>query len=105
MTIQTRQLEYADGDLVLEGLLAWDDAVKDPRPGVMVSHAWAGRSDFEDSKAVKLAELGYVGFSLDLYSKGVRGSNTDENAALVQPFLDDRSMLQLRLLLARNTIA
>ena len=58
MTIQTRQLEYADGDLVLEGLLAWDDAVKDPRPGVMVSHSWAGRSDFEDSKAVKLDELG-----------------------------------------------
>ena len=104
MSIQTRQVEYADGDLVLEGLLAWNDAVEDPRPGVMVSHAWAGRSDFEDSKAVKLAELGYVGFSLDLYSKGVRGSNADANAALMQPFLDDRAMLQTRLLLSLNTM-
>ncbi len=104
MSIQTRQLEYADGDLVLEGLLAWDDAVEGPRPGVMVSHAWAGRTGFEGSIVVKLAELGYVGFALDLYSKGVRGSNKEENAALMQPFLDDREMLQQRLLLSLNTM-
>ncbi|MCH7821731.1 MAG: dienelactone hydrolase family protein [Proteobacteria bacterium] len=104
MSILTRQLKYADGDVAFEGLLAWNDAVEDPRPGVMVAHAWAGRSGFEDSKAQKLAELGYIGFSLDLYGKGVRGTSTDENAALMQPFLDDRAMLQRRLLLSLNAM-
>ena len=63
VTIETRLIDYADGDVILEGLLAWDDSIDQPRPGVMVSHAWAGRSQFEDDKAVALAELGYVGFA------------------------------------------
>jgi dienelactone hydrolase len=104
VTIETRLIDYADGDVVLEGLLAWDDSIDQPRPGVMVSHAWAGRSQFEDNKAVAVAELGYVGFALNLYGKGVLGSSTEENAALMQPFLDDRAMLQQRLLLSLNTM-
>jgi len=93
-----------DGDTVLEGFLAWDDAHDGPRPGVMVSHAWAGRSDLEDSKAVALAKLGYTGFALNLFGKGVLGSSADENAALIQPFLDDREMMQHRLSLSLNTM-
>ncbi len=93
-----------DGDTVLEGLLAWDSAVDFARPGVMVSHAWGGRGELEDAKAVALAELGYVGFASNLYGKGVRGNSTEENAALMQPFLDNRSMLQQRMLLSLNTM-
>ena len=104
MTIQTRLVEYSDGDTVLEGYLAWDDAADRPRPGVMVSHAWAGRGDLEDGKARALAELGYTGFALNLYGKGVRGTSTEENAALMQPFLDDRGMLQRRMRLSLNTM-
>lgn len=100
MGIQNRLVQYKDDDTLLEGMLAWDDRVSGPRPGVLVSHAWSGRSDFEDGKANALAGLGYVAFALDLYGKGVRGSNPDENSALMQPFLDDRAMLQKRLLLS-----
>jgi len=95
--LQHRLVEYRDGDTVLEGRVAWDDRFSGPRPGVLVAHAWGGRSDFEDGKADGLAELGYAAFALDLYGKGVRGSGPEENAALMQPFLDDRPMLQQRL--------
>lgn len=104
MAVQTRVIEYRDGNAVLEGLLAWDDSKKGPRPGVMVSHAWAGRSEFEDNKAVELAKLGYAGFALDLYGKGRRGSNKEQNAALMKPFIEDRARLQARLLLSLNTL-
>ena len=104
MTIQNRLVDYHDGGVVLEGLLAWDDAMDGPRPGVLVSHAWRGRSDFEDEKANTLAGMGYAAFSLDLYGKGVRGSGPEENAALMQPFLDDRVMLQQRLLVSLETM-
>jgi len=104
MSIQTRLVEYHDEESVLEGMLVWDDAVSGPRPGVLVSHAWSGRSDYEEGKARRLAELGYVAFALDLYGKGVRGSSVEENSALMQPFLDDRAMLQRRLLLAVDTL-
>jgi dienelactone hydrolase len=104
MSLNHRLIEYSDGDTVLEGRLVWDDSVAGPRPGILVAHAWAGRSDFEDDKADALAVLGYTAFALDLYGKGVRGSSTEENAALMQPFLDDRVMLQNRLLVSLETL-
>lgn len=97
MSLQHRQIEYGDEDTTLEGRLAWDDRRSGPRPGVLVAHAWGGRSDYEDGKADRLAELGYAAFALDLYGKGVRGAGPEENAALMQPFLEDREALQRRM--------
>ncbi len=104
MTIQTRHVDYRDGDVHLQAYVAWDAAAEGQRPGVMISHAWAGRSDFENGKAEELAKLGYVGCALDLYGKGVLGNSTEENSALMQPFLDDREMLQGRLQIALNVL-
>ena len=55
-------------------------------------------------KARKIAELGYVGFALDMYGKGVLGSSNEENASLMQPFMDDRQFLQQRITAALNTV-
>jgi dienelactone hydrolase len=104
MTIQTRTIDYQDGDVDLQGYLAWDDAVEGKRPGVMIAHAWAGRSDFENGKAEALAKLGYVGFALDNFGRGILGTNTEENSALIQPFLDDRAMLQGRMQIALEVL-
>ena len=104
MSIQTKSIEYRHGDVLLEGYMAWDATGTDKRPGVLISHAWRGRSEFENHKAEQLAELGYVGFALDLYGKGVLGNSVEENGALMQPFLDDREMLQSRLTLAVDVI-
>lgn len=95
--IQERTIDYEHNGTVLEGFLAYDDAVSGPRPGVLISHAWAGREPFECDKARALAQLGYAGFALDLYGKGVIGSSPEENTQLMQPFLDDRAMLHARL--------
>ena len=105
MAVKERAVEYSDDGVVLQGHLAWDDAITAPRPGVMIVHAWAGRSEFEDDVARKLARLGYVGFAADVYGKGVLGSGPEENAALMQPFLDDRAALQRRLGGAMDVLA
>jgi len=102
--IDTRNIEYRDGDTILESYMAWDDSGIDARPGVLISHAWAGRGEHEEHRAEQLAELGYVGFALDLYGKGKRGTSKEENAALMQPLLDDRTMLQRRITLALDVI-
>lgn len=75
MTLQTRLVEYRDGDTLLEAFLAWDDVVAGPRPAVVIAPTWAGRSAFEEGKARDLAALGYVGFVLDMYGKGRRGAS------------------------------
>ena len=104
MSLIHRLIDYRDGDTVLEGRLVHDDRFTGPRPGILVAHAWGGRSDYEDGKADALAGLGYVAFALDLYGKGVRGSSPEENAGLMQPFLDDRAALQQRLLVSLQAL-
>ncbi|MEQ8802312.1 dienelactone hydrolase family protein [Haliea sp.] len=94
MAIQTRTIAYQHAGLTYEGLLAWDDAASGPRPGVAVAHTWAGRTEFEEGKAVELAEHGYVGFALDMFGKGVRGEGTEQCQGLIAPLLEDRVLLQ-----------
>jgi len=98
MTIQTEVIEYSQDGAVFEGRLAADDSISEPQPGVVICHAWGGLSDYELTAAHKLAELGYAAFCLDVYGKGIRGSGPEENAKLMQPLLEDRALLQSRLL-------
>jgi len=104
MTIQTRLVEYSLDNVVLEGLLAWDDQVLGPRPAVAVSHTWAGRGAFEESKALELAKLGYVGFAIDMYGKGILGDTPEENAALMSPLMQDRALLRQRITAAVSVL-
>lgn len=104
MTIQERLIEYRDGDSVLEGYLAWDDSTSLPMPGIIIAHAWGGRDEFVADKARKIAQLGYAGFAMDMYGKGVRGGSVEENSALMTPFMEDRETLQRRMHLALDTL-
>lgn len=104
MSVQTREVEYFDGDVRLLGFLAFDDAVSVPMPAVLVAHMWGGREAFVCDKARALAALGYAGFALDLYGAAKVGSGPEENARLMQPFLEDRALLQRRMHLALETV-
>ena len=66
---QLRSIEYKDGDVVLEGFVAFDSE-KTNAPGVLVVHQWMGLTDYEKGRCKQLAELGYVAFALDIYGKG-----------------------------------
>lgn len=97
-------IDYTDGGLTCQAYVAYDEASTVKRPCVIVSHAWGGQSDFEREKAHKLAELGYVGFALDMYGKGIRGGSMEENGKLMQPFMDDRAMLGRRINAALDAV-
>jgi len=97
MAIISNTVGYLDGETLLEGFFAYDDTVEGRRPAVMINHAWAGRNKFVEDKALKLAELGYFAFAVDMYGKGVLGLNNDESAQLMQPFIDDRNLVLQRM--------
>src|SRR5262249_35821186 len=63
--VKTEVVAYKDGDTQLEGVLAYDDANKDRRPGVVIVHDWMGMSPYWSKKAEDLAALGYVAFAAD----------------------------------------
>jgi dienelactone hydrolase len=94
--VRSQDVEYRHGDVVLQGYLAWDDAVKGLRPGVVVVHQWMGLTDYEKGRARQLAELGYVAFALDMYGKGVRAKSPQEAGALAAIYRNDRALMRSR---------
>ncbi|MDH3216295.1 MAG: dienelactone hydrolase family protein [Candidatus Krumholzibacteria bacterium] len=68
--IETESVEYKQGDTNLRGYMAYDDAAKGERPGVLVVHEWWGLNDYAKMRVRKLAEAGYVAFALDMYGEG-----------------------------------
>ncbi len=92
-----KTVAYEHEGVVLEGYLAWDDAVEGPRPGVLVVHQWMGLSDNERMRADMLAELGYVALAADVYGRGVRPKDTDEARQQAGKFYGDRTLFRARL--------
>lgn len=94
--MHTVTIPYFHGETKCLGFMAYDDRVKVKRPAVLVSPAWRGQDDFARQKAIQLAELGYVGFAVDLYGNGT--SVTDNEAAeYMVPLFLDRALLQARI--------
>ena len=94
--IQSKTIDYMQGDTPLEGVLVWDDAVTGPRPGVLVVHQWLGLTAYEKHRAEMLAQLGYVAFCADIYGKGVHPKDTSESGALAGKYKGDRPLLRSR---------
>jgi dienelactone hydrolase len=104
MTIVSNTVTYLDGDVALEAFFSFDDAIKERRPAVLINHNWVGRDEFFCEKARKIAALGYVGFAVDLYGNGQTGKNNAENAKLMNPFMEDRSLIVQRMNAALSAV-
>lgn len=95
--IVTRTITYEHDGVTFEGYLAYDDAITDPRPGVLIIHQWLGLSANERMRAEMLARLGYVALAGDVYGQDVRPRNTDEARAQTGKFYADRMLFRERL--------
>jgi dienelactone hydrolase len=76
--VRTKTVTYTYGAVTFQGHLAWDDAVKGKRPGVLVVHEWWGLNDYARKRAEQLAGLGYVAFACDMYGGGKNTKHPDE---------------------------
>jgi len=96
--VHTQLVEYAQGDAVLEGYLAYDDAIKGVRPGVLVVHEWWGINEYARKRTEQLAQLGYVALAADIYGKGNRAKTPQEAMALTGRYLggSDRNLVRAR---------
>jgi dienelactone hydrolase len=97
--IKTEVVEYKDGETTLEGFVAYDDAITNPRPGVLVIHDWTGLQDYAKRRATMLAELGYIAFAADIYGKGVRPTDPKDCAAEAGKYKGDLPLLRRRVTL------
>ena len=68
--VKTQVIEYEADGTKLKGYLAYNDAIKDKRPGVLVFHEFWGLNDYAKKRTEALAKMGYVAFAADLYGDG-----------------------------------
>lgn len=94
--VKTERIEYKVGDAVLEGVLAYDDAIKDKKPGVLVCPEWWGCNDYAEKRAKDLAGLGYVAFAIDVYGKGKTTTDPKQAAAWAAEVTSNSSVVRDR---------
>jgi dienelactone hydrolase len=92
----TRTVEYGQDHTVMRGFLAYDDAIKGKRPGVLVVHEWWGLNDFARERALKLAGLGYVALAADMYGGGATTRDREEAGRLAGDLRSNPDLLRTR---------
>lgn len=95
--IVKEKYEYQIGADKFQGVICYDDKIKEPFPGVIVSHQYSGCSAFEERKCEFLAKAGYFAFAIDLYGKGIRGNTPEESLKLMNQLSEDRTVLAKRI--------
>ena len=81
--IQTQEVDYSSGGTQLKGYLAYDDSVKDKRPGVLVVHEWWGHNEHARERARMLAEFGYTALAVDMYGNGQTADHPEKAGELM----------------------
>jgi dienelactone hydrolase len=76
--IQEKEVAYEANGVKLKGYIAWDDASKAKRPGILVVHEWWGLNDYARKRAHMLAEQGYTALALDMYGDGKQAHHPDD---------------------------
>jgi dienelactone hydrolase len=77
-----KTVEYEADGVKMEGYLAYDDAIRGKRPGVLVVHEWWGLTNYPKKRADMLAEAGYVALAVDMYGDGKTADNPKDAGAL-----------------------
>jgi len=96
--IKIMTVEYKDGDITLEGYLAYDADLKGKLPTVLIVHEWNGLGAYVKRRAVQIAELGYVALAIDIYGKGIRPATMEEMSKQAGVYRADRPLMRRRAL-------
>jgi dienelactone hydrolase len=83
MAIATRTVTYTDEETALTGFLAWDDAARQPLPGLLLVHGGAGLDDHARGQAQRYAAYGYTVLACDMFGDGVAGNRERVMACLI----------------------
>lgn len=102
--IKGEDVQYKVGDQVFKGYIAYDDAVKGRRPGVLVVHEWWGHNEYARKRARMLAELGYTALALDMYGDGTQAHHPDDAGKLAGEVRSNMAKAKVRFVAAEDLL-
>lgn len=94
--VKTEEIKYKIGGDEFTGYLAYDDAVKGKRPGVIVVHEWWGHNPYARKRAEMLAGLGYTAFALDMYGTGKLAAHPKDATAFMGSVMNNFDVAKAR---------
>mgnify|MGYP006439646407 CR=1 FL=1 len=92
--IVTESVRYSHGGEAFEGYTAYNDALGDEQPTVIIVHDWDGLGDYEKTRAEMLARSGYAAFAIDLYGAGIRPERVERRRELTNALYADRARMR-----------
>jgi len=90
--MKTENLNYSFDEQNYTTFVAYPE--NDGAPLVLIAHAWGGRDNFVEEKAIELAKEGFVAMAVDMYGDGKQGTTIEENQSLMTPLVEDRKRLK-----------
>lgn len=102
--IDIQTLPFSIDKRTFTGHLAYDTKTEQKRPAILVVPTWMGLNAFIKEKAKALAQLGYIGYAVDLFGDQKEAKNADEARELVKPLIIDRQIIRDRLQTAADTL-
>ena len=94
--VQGKEVSYRANGVTLKGYVAYDDAIKGKRPGVLVVHEWWGQNEYARKRARMLAELGYTALAVDMYGDGKMAHHPDDAGKFATELSKDMPMAKAR---------
>ena len=95
---------YSVSGLSCRGALIWDEAVKTPRPLLLMAPNWRGVIKASIETGQMLAGAGYVVFVADMYGEGNGPVGTEEPMEFLKPLMSDVSAMRRRIAAALDTL-
>jgi dienelactone hydrolase len=95
--VVSKPVPYELGATKFEGVLIYDDAVKAPRPGLVLVPNWMGINAANLKQAEEIAGDKYVILVADMYGKAVRPKDMSEAGKAATAVKGDRKLMRERI--------
>lgn len=95
--IHSEDIHYNVNGVPSTGFMAYDSASDKKRPVVIVVPEWWGLTQYPRTRALKLAELGYLAVVADIYGNATIAQNPAEAEKLAMPFYKDPNLAKQNL--------
>lgn len=92
----TKQVDYQIDGEPFQGTLVYDDAISEPRPGLLMVPNWMGVTENAAKKASRAAGSDYVVFVADMYGSEIRPADAEEAGAAAGQVKGDRALMRER---------
>jgi len=104
VVLKEENVNYTADTAKLVGFVAYNEAITQPRPAVLVIPEWWGMTEYPKMRARQLASLGYIALVADMYGNGAVADSPSLAGKLATPFYTDSKLAASRFMAALNIL-